>query len=211
MSLSMPQNLKFDAQGLIPMIIQDRASGDVLMVAFGNEESLARTAASGCATFWSRSRGKLWMKGESSGHVLRVRDVRTDCDRDVLLVIVDPQGPTCHTNERTCFGDAAVTAAGLPAEIERELGAHPPAHPAASYTGALLNEGLDATLKKIGEQAAGFIVAAKDASDEAVVDEAADLLFHLLIALSQRRVGLVPVLDALRQRRERRREKPSAQ
>src|SRR5512138_1654146 len=106
MSIPMPESLKYDANGLIPVLVQDFGSGDILMVAFANAEAVRLTGETAIAHFWSRSRGKLWKKGETSGNVLRVREVRTDCDRDCLLVVADPAGPTCHTNARTCFGDA---------------------------------------------------------------------------------------------------------
>jgi phosphoribosyl-AMP cyclohydrolase len=111
MPIEIPDNLKFDDKGLITVVVQDQTSGDVLMVAFANREAVDQTGATGLAHFWSRSRKKLWKKGETSGNVLRVREVRTDCDRDVLLLLVDPAGPTCHTGARTCFGEDSPTAA----------------------------------------------------------------------------------------------------
>ena len=107
--LAVPYGIVFDASGLVPVVVQERASGDVLMVAHANAEALRETAASGLAHFWSRSRGRLWRKGESSGNVLRVLELRADCDRDTLLMIVEPSGPACHTGERTCFGSGSPT------------------------------------------------------------------------------------------------------
>ena len=110
---AVPGDLAFDSNGLIPVVVQDRASGDVLMVAWANGEALERTAETGLAHFWSRSRGELWRKGETSGNGLRVVEARADCDRDTLLLVVDPEGPACHTGARTCFGNESPTAAGI--------------------------------------------------------------------------------------------------
>jgi phosphoribosyl-ATP pyrophosphohydrolase/phosphoribosyl-AMP cyclohydrolase len=199
-----PEALVFDAAGLVPVVVQDRASGDVLMVAYANAEALERTRESGLAWFWSRSRGRLWQKGESSGHALRVREVRTDCDRDALLFVVDPAGPACHTGARTCFGDATPTAAGMLEELRRVIESRRGASPDSSYTARLLAKGLDATLKKIGEEATEVVLAAKGESDERLAEESADLLYHWLVALAQRGVAPGAALDVLRRRREAR-------
>jgi phosphoribosyl-ATP pyrophosphohydrolase/phosphoribosyl-AMP cyclohydrolase len=204
MAVAVPDQLKYDANGLIPVIVQDRLSGDVLMLAFANEEAVRLTGETATAHFWSRSRGKLWKKGETSGNVLRVREVRTDCDRDCLLVVAEPAGPTCHTNVRTCFGEDTATSAGILHEVERVIQARALERPAGSYTASLIDKGLDHTLKKIGEETTELILAAKGADDEHVVDEAADLLYHLSVALHQRGLSLSRVLDALRARREKR-------
>src|SRR5512138_1523216 len=108
-ALSVPSGLAFDERGLLPVVAQDRLSGDVLMVAWANATALAETVRTGEAHFWSRHRQALWRKGETSGHVLRVRELRTDCDRDVVLMVVDPSEPACHAGTRTCFGDATAT------------------------------------------------------------------------------------------------------
>jgi phosphoribosyl-ATP pyrophosphohydrolase/phosphoribosyl-AMP cyclohydrolase len=202
-SVALPLELKLDAQGLVPVIAQDRASGDVLMVAWANEEALRLTAETGLAHFWSRSRGALWRKGESSGHELRVREARADCDRDVLLLVVEPVGPACHLGSRTCFGDESPTAAGMLEELRRVIAARVGADPERSYTARLLAKGLDHTLKKIGEEATEVVLAAKGESEERLASESADLLFHLLVVLQQRGVSLERVLDVLRARRSR--------
>lgn len=203
MSVSLPAELKPDAQGLVPVIVQDRASGDVLMVAWANEEALRLTAETGLAHFWSRSRGALWRKGESSGHELRVREARADCDRDVLLLVVEPAGPVCHTGSRSCFGEDSPTAAGMLEELRRVIAARAGADPERSYTARLLAKGLDHTLKKIGEEATEVVLAAKAESEARLASESADLLFHLLVVLQQRGVSLERVLDELRARRSR--------
>jgi phosphoribosyl-AMP cyclohydrolase / phosphoribosyl-ATP pyrophosphohydrolase len=200
-SVKVPDALAYDAGGLIPVVVQDAASGDVLMVAWANREALDRTAQTGLAHFWSRSRGALWRKGETSGHQMRVREVRADCDRDALLMVVDPAGPACHTGARTCFGDEAATSAGIPAELERVIAARASAPPEGSYTARLLAKGPDHVLKKIGEEATEVVLAAKSESDERLAEEAADLLYHLMVAMAQRRVPFARALDVLRARR----------
>lgn len=201
MGLTIPGELVHDANGLIPVVVQDHASGDVLMVAFANGEALARTAETGLAHFWSRARARLWQKGETSGHVLRVREVRTDCDRDALLMVVDPEGPACHTGSRTCFGDSTPTGAGVLEELRRVIAERAVAAPEGSYTARLLSKGLDHSLKKVGEEATEVVLAAKGESDERLAEETADLLYHLLVALFQRGVPAARVMDVLRGRR----------
>jgi len=204
MAVAVPGELKYDANGLIPVIVQDRFSGDVLMMAFANAEAVRLTGETATAHFWSRSRGKLWKKGETSGNVLRVREVRTDCDRDCLLVVADPAGPTCHTEARTCFGETSPTEAGILAELERVIVARLAERPAGSYTASLADRGLDHTLKKVGEEATEFVLAAKGHDADRAVEEAADLLYHLGVALQQSGASLARVLDVLRERREKR-------
>ncbi len=204
MTIPLPGELKYDANGLIPVMIQDFASGDVLMMAFANSEAVRLTGETGLAHFWSRSRGKLWKKGETSGNVLSVREVRTDCDRDVLLVVVDPAGPTCHTNARTCFGDTTPTAAGVLAGLDAVIRERAAARPEGSYTAQLLSSGLDAVLEKVSEESAEVLAAAKGESAERLAEEAADLLYHLAVALQARGLGLTQVLEVLKARRERR-------
>lgn len=172
------------------------------MVAYGNAEAIARTVETGFAHFWSRSRNALWRKGETSGNGLRVSNLVTDCDRDCLLMIVDPQGPACHTGTRTCFGDGPVSAAGVLSELGWVIGERDRTRPPDSYTTQLLEKGLDHTLKKVGEEATETILAAKGESDQRLAEEAADLLFHLLVVLHQRGVALARVLEVLEARRK---------
>ena len=201
MPVSVPADVAFDGAGLVPVVVQDRASGDVLMVAWANAEALARTAESGLAHFWSRSRRALWRKGETSGHGLRVRELRADCDRDTLLMVVDPDGPACHTGARTCFGEDGPSLGGVLDELQRVIAQRATASPETSYTARLLAKGPDQALKKIGEEATEVVLAAKGESDERLAEEAADLVYHLLVALRQRSVPFARVLDALRARR----------
>ena len=201
MSVAVPDPLAFDAAGLIPVVVQEAASGDVLMVAWANREALERTAETGLAHFWSRSRRALWRKGETSGNRLRVRELRADCDRDALLMVVDPEGPACHTGARTCFGDDTATSAGVLGELGRVIASRASSPPAGSYTARLLAKGPDHVLKKIGEEATEVVLAAKSESDERLAEEAADLLYHLMVAMAQRRVPFTRAFDVLRARR----------
>lgn len=193
----------FGPDGLAPVVVQDRVSGDVLMVAWANAEALRRTQESGLAHFWSRSRKALWMKGETSGHRLRVHAARADCDRDTLLLVVDPEGPACHEGTRTCFGDEPVAAVSTLAELERVIARRASERPEGSYTARLMEKGLDHSLKKVGEEATELVVAAKGDSAERVAEEAADLLFHALVVLAQRGVALSDVMDVLARRRRK--------
>jgi phosphoribosyl-ATP pyrophosphohydrolase/phosphoribosyl-AMP cyclohydrolase len=199
--VELPGDLRYDETGLVPVVVQDRASGDVLMVAYSNAEALDRTARTGFAHFWSRSRGVLWQKGETSGNLLRVRGARTDCDRDVLLLVVDPEGPACHEGTRTCFGDTTPTAAGILEEVGRVIAERAKSGGEQSYTARLLAKGIDQVLKKVGEEATEVVLAAKGDTDERLAEETADLLFHLLVALAHRGVPLERALDVLRRRR----------
>jgi phosphoribosyl-ATP pyrophosphohydrolase/phosphoribosyl-AMP cyclohydrolase len=201
MAVAIPDGLVFDASGLLPVVVQDRASGDVLMVAWASAEALARTAETGLAHFWSRSRKALWRKGETSGHELRVVLARADCDRDTLLLVVEPAGPACHTGARTCFGEGSPTAAGMLEELARVVAERAQAPADESYTARLLAKGPDQVLKKIGEEATEVVLAARVQSDERLAEEAADLLYHLLVALHQRGLPLARVMDELRKRR----------
>ncbi|MBN2848883.1 MAG: bifunctional phosphoribosyl-AMP cyclohydrolase/phosphoribosyl-ATP diphosphatase HisIE [Coriobacteriia bacterium] len=192
--------LKYDEHGLIPAVIQQYDTGEVLMVAYMNAESVERTIETGYTWFWSRSRQKYWQKGESSGNVQHVREIRYDCDEDTLLVLVDQVGAgACHTGERTCFyrtlgeADPAAVAPSLGTVLEglgavleqrkRDL-------PEGSYTAALLSGPQDKLLKKIAEEAGEVIIAARDQDTGQLTYEAADLLYHLLVVLT--REGVTP-------------------
>jgi len=198
---TLPEDLVFNKEGLLPVVVQDRRSGDVLMVAWANAEALARTSESGLAHFWSRSRKTLWRKGETSGHGLRVLEARADCDRDTLLLVVDPEGPACHTGSRTCFGETSLTAAGMLEELARTVKERAGAPPEESYTARLLAKGPDQVLKKVGEEATEVVLAARVQSDDRLAEETADLLYHVVVALHQRGLPLERVMDELRRRR----------
>jgi phosphoribosyl-AMP cyclohydrolase / phosphoribosyl-ATP pyrophosphohydrolase len=177
-----PATLRFDGSGLIVAIAQDAATGTVLMVAHMDREALARTVETGEAHFWSRSRGSLWRKGETSGNVLQVVSIQADCDGDALLLGVRPTGPACHTGARACFADPAILIDELQATIhDRNL-----ARPAGSYTAELLGQGRAQILRKVGEEAIEVIVAADHESDDALVREVADLWYHAMVLLEER-------------------------
>ena len=199
--VTVPEGVQFDPSGLVPVVVQERASGDVLMVAWANAESLRLTAQTGLAHFWSRRRAQLWKKGETSGHVLHVREVRRDCDADTLLMVVDPEGPTCHTGARTCFGDGATSAAGALEEVRRVVAERARTRPEGSYTARLFTKGVDHALKKVGEEATEVVIAAKGESDGRLAEECADLLYHLVVVLEMRKVPPSAVLEVLRRRR----------
>ena len=190
--------MNFDDNGLIPAIVQHARSGEVLMLGYMNEESLRLTRESGLVTFYSRSRRQLWRKGETSGNTLRVAAIRLDCDGDALLVLAEPAGPTCHTGERSCFhrdltgapaAESAPPAAAL-ARLADTVRARRDAAPDSSYTAKLLHGGVDRIGKKIGEEAAEVIIAAKNGSHAELTYELADLLYHSMVLLESQ--GLPP-------------------
>ncbi len=189
-----PGSLRYDDRGLVACVAQDVATGAVLMLAWANSAAVTQTLATGEAHFWSRSRQTLWRKGETSGNVLRVRAVRTDCDRDALVLQVDPMGPACHRGTRSCFEPAAAQLElGWLADVLR---ARATADPDASYTARLLAAGLPKMAQKVGEEATETVIAALAQDDEALVGESADLLYHLLVLWQAR--GIAPSAVASR-------------
>lgn len=192
-----PSTLHFDEQGLIVAVAQDAATGTVLMVAYMDREALSRTAETGDAHFWSRSRQRLWRKGETSGNVLHVEGVQADCDGDSLLLSVHPIGPACHTGQRSCFSAPAILLDQLQATIRaRNL-----SRPAGSYTAQLLEGGRAQILRKVGEEAIEVIVAADHESDDALVREIADLWYHAMVLLEERGLDSIAVWRELANRR----------
>jgi len=171
-------------------IVQDADNGRVLMLAWMNAEAERRTRESGDAWFWSRSRQELWHKGETSGNTLSVVEVRDDCDGDALLVRVRPAGPACHTGSVSCFAP----------ELWRTIAERAQERPAGSYTTELLDAGVGACARKVGEEAVELSIAALDESDERVIEEAADLVYHLYVLLAARSLDLAHVEDELRSR-----------
>lgn len=203
-------SIRWNRDGLVPAVVQDAIRGDVLMLAWMSRESLALTLREGRTVFWSRSRGRLWRKGETSGHVQRVRGVRLDCDGDALLITVEQAGgAACHTGRRSCFfqalEDGAPRAAeGLPAgaldSLARRLEERKSADPDASWTARLYAGGLDAILKKVGEEATETVLAAKDGEPSRIVEETADLWFHTMVMLANLGLGPEDVLETLDRR-----------
>src|SRR5688572_9583728 len=215
--------VRFGADGLVPVVTQESRSGDVLMVAYANRDALERTLATGLAHYFSRSRGVLWQKGETSSHVQRVREVRLDCDGDTVLYRVEQTGAACHTGTRTCFS-TVIRGAADPAPSNRARGLRgseaaeedPGGHvlsrlartiaqraderPDGSYTAELLAQGVGKASQKVGEEAVEVVVAANSEDDERLASEAADLLYHLLVLLQARGVPLDVVLTELEAR-----------
>ncbi len=200
--------MQFDAAGLIPAVVQHARSGEVLMLGYMNEEALQQTLVSGMVTFWSRSRQALWRKGETSGNVLRLVEIRQDCDGDALLVLAEPAGPTCHTGRVSCFHRTLaddVTGVRAPSSVILTDLADVIAQRAStpnegSYTTKLLTAGVDRIGKKIGEEAAEVIIAAKNGARAEVAWEVADLLYHTLVLLQQQGMTLEDIWAELRRR-----------
>ncbi|MCL6440481.1 MAG: bifunctional phosphoribosyl-AMP cyclohydrolase/phosphoribosyl-ATP diphosphatase HisIE [Thermoleophilum sp.] len=192
----------FDERGLVPCIVQDWSSGEVLMLAYMNREALERTLASGEVHFWSRSREALWRKGDTSGNVLRLRGLRLDCDGDALLALVEPAGPTCHTGERTCFHRGGLQPApheALPA-LERVIAERARSRAEGSYTVQLLADP-ELARAKVSEEAEEVVRAAASESERRLAEEAADLLYHLAVLMAQRNVPLGAAYEELNARR----------
>ena len=195
--------IRFDEHGLAPCVMQDAATGEVLTLAYLNEEALRRTRETGEMHFWSRSRRELWRKGETSGNTMRVRALRYDCDEDALVALVDPGGPACHTGERTCFyrGDIEPQPAEALPALERTVAERRAAgDTGASYTAALLADP-PRIGEKVREEAEEVARAAVAESDERVVEEAGDLLYHLTVLLASRGLSLPAAFEALNKRR----------
>ncbi len=205
--------IRFDEHGLVAAVVQDAQTSEVLTLAYMNEESLRRTIETGETWFWSRSRAQLWHKGETSGNTQRVVSVTVDCDGDALRILVLPNGPACHTGEVSCFhnlihetsntieqrrdesiGDVLNELHSVIESRRREL-------PEGSYTAYLFEQGLDKILKKLGEESSETIIAAKNEDRDALVRESCDLLYHLLVLLSEREVSLSEVTAELGRRR----------
>jgi phosphoribosyl-ATP pyrophosphohydrolase/phosphoribosyl-AMP cyclohydrolase len=189
------------ADGLLPAVIQDSVTGKVLMLGYMNEEALKQTEATGKVTFFSRSKQRLWVKGETSGNFLLVRSIQIDCDRDTLLILSEPVGPVCHTGAATCFEDSnegkALFLNYLQKEVLRERKNHPSD---ASYTSKLFARGVNKVAQKVGEEAVEVVIEAKDDNVDLFKSEVADLLFHLLVLLEYKNVDLDEVIDVLRER-----------
>jgi phosphoribosyl-ATP pyrophosphohydrolase/phosphoribosyl-AMP cyclohydrolase len=212
--------VEFDENGLAPCVVQDARTGEVLTLAYMNEEALERTRATGEVHFWSRSRGELWHKGETSGNTMRLVGLRVDCDGDAVLYRAEQEGAACHTGARTCFS-TVIEPAGKPVIVDspaeetaddvlgrlaQTIASRAARRPDGSYTARLLAEGLARVSQKVGEEAVEVVVAAQSEDDERLASEAADLLYHLLVLLQARGVPLNAVWQEL-ERREKKRER----
>jgi phosphoribosyl-ATP pyrophosphohydrolase/phosphoribosyl-AMP cyclohydrolase len=208
--------ISFDADGLIPAVVQDAASKEVLMLAYMNQESLQRTVQSGQTWFWSRSRKELWNKGATSGHTQQVKSLRYDCDADTLLVLVEQQGPACHTGTYSCFTNsiplessgAAIAqpqaASGnrfaILSTLESVIASRDAERPEGAYTTYLFEKGVDKILKKVGEETAEVIIAAKNKDNDELRYEASDLIFHLFVLLRNAKLPLDDLMVELERR-----------
>lgn len=210
--------IKWDESGLVPAVVQDAASKEVLMMAYMNEDSLKATLESGETWFWSRSRGELWHKGDTSGHIQKVKSLKYDCDGDTLLVQVDQTGPACHTGRYSCFyNDVRIGALAQQAEksaseeavkdrfamlgtLESVIAQRDAERPEGAYTTYLFEKGVDKILKKVGEETAEVIIAAKNRDNDELRYEASDLIFHLLVLLRERKLPLDELMKELDRR-----------
>ncbi len=187
--------------GLVPAVVQDSGDGTVLMVGFMNEEALQRTRDEKQVVFWSRTKQRLWKKGETSGNILDVVSIETDCDGDALLVRATPRGPVCHTGERSCFPDVS-SPHGLSTieKLVEIIQKRKKELPEKSYTSELFKRGAPLIGQKVGEEAVELAIAAQYQDKQRCIEEAADLLYHALVLLEAKDIGLAPVLEELRQR-----------
>ncbi|MCA1031527.1 bifunctional phosphoribosyl-AMP cyclohydrolase/phosphoribosyl-ATP diphosphatase HisIE [Bacillus timonensis] len=201
--------IKFDEKGLVPAIVQDVVSKEVLTLAYMNEESLKKSIETRETWFFSRSRQELWHKGATSGNIQKIVDMSYDCDHDAVLVKVVPTGPACHTGSYSCFNEKLVESSyervedrfAIINEIERIIASRKAELPEGSYTTYLFDKGVDKILKKVGEEASEVIIAAKNRDHDELRWEVADLLFHLLVLLKEQELPLDEVLQALEKRR----------
>jgi phosphoribosyl-ATP pyrophosphohydrolase/phosphoribosyl-AMP cyclohydrolase len=196
---------KYD-DGLAPAIVQSSETAQVLMLGYMNREALDKTIETGMVTFYSRSRQRLWTKGETSGNFLKVVEISADCDRDSLLIQAAPSGPTCHTGSTSCFGDDANAPPGPAAnvlyELQRVIASRQVDPEEGSYTSGLFASGINRIAQKVGEEAVELVIEAKDDDKNKFKGEAADLIFHLLVLLRAKGVNLDEILELLAERRK---------
>ncbi|WP_064093021.1 bifunctional phosphoribosyl-AMP cyclohydrolase/phosphoribosyl-ATP diphosphatase HisIE [Rossellomorea aquimaris] len=201
-------SVKYDEKGLVPAIVQDATTKDVLTLAYMNETSLAKTLETGETWFYSRSRQELWHKGESSGNTQRVKNITWDCDKDALLVLVDKKGPACHTGEESCFYESVygegsqkeLSTENILLTLEQLIKSREEERPEGAYTTYLFEEGVDKILKKVGEEASEVIIAAKNRDKEELKWEVADLFYHTLVLLREQKLPLQDILEVLVER-----------
>jgi phosphoribosyl-ATP pyrophosphohydrolase/phosphoribosyl-AMP cyclohydrolase len=197
------ENLKYDTNNLIPAIIQDAATNNVLMLGYMNAAALAQTKTEGKVTFYSRSKKRLWTKGETSGNFLTVVNIKSDCDSDALLIQVNPVGPVCHTGTDTCWGEANKTSEiDFIAKLETVIQSRKGANPDSSYTASLLDKGINKVAQKVGEEAVELVIEAKDDNTELFLNEGADLLYHYLVLLTAKGFALKDIVKVLEERHQ---------
>ncbi|HMJ68067.1 MAG TPA: bifunctional phosphoribosyl-AMP cyclohydrolase/phosphoribosyl-ATP diphosphatase HisIE [Cyclobacteriaceae bacterium] len=195
------QKIQFDKlNGIVPAVVQDSYTRTVLMVGFMNPEALQRTIDEKRVTFYSRSKKRLWTKGETSGNFLALDDIKLDCDNDTLLVMVRPGGPTCHTGADTCFNTSNLATG--PAFLERIISDRKKNPKQGSYTNTLLSSGINKIAQKVGEEAVELVIEAKDNNRDLFVGEAADLMYHFMVLLAAKEVSMEDVTKVLHQRHQ---------
>lgn len=192
-------NIDFNkGDGLVPAIIQDAQTMQVLMLGYMNREAFDKTRESGNVTFFSRSKNRLWMKGESSGNTLTLVDLKLDCDNDTLLIYAIPKGPTCHTGSTSCFKDE--TAKGFVYQLEKTINDRIDSNDPNSYTNELYQQGINKVAQKVGEEAVELVIEAKDSNDDLFKNEAADLIYHFLILLKKKNMSFTQIEKVLKSR-----------
>jgi phosphoribosyl-ATP pyrophosphohydrolase/phosphoribosyl-AMP cyclohydrolase len=193
--------IKYNSEGLVPVIIQDAKTKTVLMLGYMNAEALEQTKATKKVTFYSRSKQRLWMKGEESGNVLNLVSIKNDCDKDTLLIKVNPQGPTCHKGTDTCWEENNSPTFGFLSELESVIQDRKDnASEDDSYVASLFKKGINKIAQKVGEEAVEVVIEAKDNNEQLFLDESADLLFHYLILLQAKGYKLNDIVDVLKSR-----------
>ncbi len=197
--------IKYDANGLVPAIVQNTYTGQVLMMAYMNAESLQKTKETRLVTFYSRSRQQLWVKGETSGNFLHVESISVDCDGDTLLVKAIPDGPVCHTGSYTCWNEKSAEGSqlGFLMQLEKVIKQRRIQSPENSYTAHLFKKGINKIAQKVGEEAVEVVIEAKDNNDELFLNECADLLFHFMVLLEAKEKALTNVVSILKNRAKR--------
>lgn len=187
--------------GLVPAIIQNAQTQQVLMLGYMNEEAFSATVETGNVTFYSRSKERLWMKGETSGNVMIVQEIRVDCDNDALLIKADPSGPVCHTGATTCFNET--DARGFLYQLEATISERIISQNEDSYTNKMFRKGINKMAQKVGEEAVEVVIEAKDSNQELFENEAADLMYHLLLLLRAKNSSMENIERILKERHEK--------
>lgn len=189
--------------GLVPAVVQDASSGQVLMLGYMNQEALAATLLNGKVTFFSRTKGRLWEKGETSGNYLKVKSITLDCDNDTLLILAKAKGPTCHKGTNSCFGSIESSSIGFLSELTQIIESRFKEKPEGSYLTRLIASGLDRIIQKVGEEGVETVIAAKNSDIDDFKGESADLLFHLMVLLEAKGLKLADICDVLKERHTR--------
>ena len=199
----MIDKINFDkSDGLVPVVVQDDTTLQVLMLGYMNEAALQKTYETNLVTFYSRSKQRLWTKGEESGNLMHVVSIKVDCDEDTLLIYVNPVGPTCHKGTKTCWGDEKTTSFGVIRDLEKVITERKNSPSSSSYVTSLFEKGINKIAQKVGEEAVEVVIEAKDDNEELFLNESADLLFHYLILLQAKGYSLDDVLGVLEARKK---------